>query len=218
MTEKHSNRSEALRYIGNLYAPEDSALTAIRTHFEQAGMAIQIGPEEGRLLQLLIKMNAVKTIVEIGTLGGYSTLWMARALPEDGRIITLDRNPDHAAFAKQSLAHDKRVTVLQGMADELLPTLEQNAPYDMLFIDADKISYPSYLDWAEKNIKENGLIVADNTLLFNQVYKKLPEGDVAPTTHANMREFNQRLANTSKYDAVMLPTGEGLSIAIKKST
>ncbi|MEQ1790093.1 MAG: O-methyltransferase [Rickettsiales bacterium] len=208
----------SIDYIRSLYAAQDDLLISISAELEKRKLAIHVGAEEGRLLQLLIALHSAKTIVEIGTLAGYSTIWMARALPEDGHIYTINRDPSHIKMAESFFTQcecRERITQLSGDAHEVLPTLSNQAPFDMIFIDADKISYPDYLDWAEKNIRKNGLIIADNTLLKGLVTQTTPPENCAPTTWRNMRLFNERLADKSKYNATMIPTKEGLSVAIK---
>lgn len=207
-----------IEYIRSLYAPQDELLLAISAELEKRNMAIHIGAEEGRLLQLLIALHGAKNIVEIGTLAGYSTIWMARALPKDGHIYTINRDAAHVQMAEDFFARcecRERITQLAGDAHNVLPILSAKAPFDMIFIDADKISYPAYLDWAEKNIRKGGLIIADNTLLGGLAAQPAPPENYAPTTWKNMRLFNERLADKSKYNATMIPTKEGLSVAIK---
>lgn len=215
---KHSQTSPAIDYIRKLYAPQDALLTRIETTLAERGFAIQIGAEEGKLLQLLIKMHQVKTAVEIGTLAGYSALWMARALPMDGHVYTLNKDPEHIALAAQFFAQSEvqgRITMLEGDARETLPLLAPQGPFDMVFIDADKIGYNDYLDWAEKNIRKGGLIVADNTLLFGAVLEDAAPAGVAPNAWLTMRHFNERLADSGRYFSMMIPTQEGLTVAIK---
>jgi predicted O-methyltransferase YrrM len=210
------NSHPAIPYIEALYAPEDALLKEISQCLVERNTAWQVGAVEGRLLQVLIAMAGVKTIVEIGTLAGYSTIWMARALPEDGRIITLDRDPKHCElargfFARSDVGH--KITLLEGDAHKNLATL--TGEYDMVFIDADKPSYNAYLDWAEIHVRKGGLVVADNTLLFGSVYQDAPPADTAPTTWKQMRAFNERLADRSRYTGLLFPTEEGLSVAYK---
>jgi len=207
-----------LDYIRKLYAPQDELLAAIDDTLTKHDMAIHVGPEEGKLLQLLIGLYGVKTVVEIGTLAGYSAIWMARALPEDGHLTTINRDATHIDLARHflSLAEvSERITMLEGDAHDILPTLTDHAPFDMVFIDADKISYNDYLDWAEENVRTGGLIVADNTLLFGLVASDTPPDDIAPTTWRVMRRFNERLADPERYFSIMIPTQEGLTIAVK---
>ena len=213
--------NKSLEYIKQLYAPQDALLDAICAELERANMAIQIGAEEGRLLQLLIAMNNVKTIVEIGTLAGYSTIWMARALPEDGHIYTINRDEKHIKMAKNNFAKcecGEKITMLEGDAHKMLPMLV-GKEIDMIFIDADKISYNDYLDFAEENLRVGGLIIADNVLLGGSVADNSPPSNhrvAAPTTWNNMRRFNERLADKSKYNSTIIPTSDGLTVAIKR--
>jgi predicted O-methyltransferase YrrM len=213
----HKNSHPAIPYIQALYAKEDDLLREIRETLAARNTAWSVGAEEGRLLQVLLTLHGTKRVVEIGTLGGYSTIWMARALPQDGHIITLDHDPKHCELARGFFARSNvadKITLVEGDAKASLQTL--TAPFDAVFIDADKPSYNVYLNWAEKNIRTGGLIIADNTLLFGTAHlDKAPEG-VAPTTWNTMREFNQRLADTSKYVSVMVPTEEGLTVAVKR--
>lgn len=208
----------ALDYIRKLYAPQDALLESIDAALRKANIAMHVGAEEGKLLQMLIKLHGAKRIVEIGTLAGYSTLWMARALPEGGHIYTVNKDPKHIAMAKDNFSHSGlagSITMLEADANEMLPKLSAQGPFDMVFIDADKISYDRYLDWTEANLRKGGLVVGDNTLLFGAVLQDSPPEGTAPATWAAMRRFNERLADTSKYFATMIPTQEGLSVAIK---
>lgn len=211
----------ALEYIRSLYAAQDDLLTDIAAELKKRNISIQVGAEEGRILQLLIALHNTKTIVEIGTLAGYSAIWMARALPEDGHIYAINKDPEHVKMAEGFFTRSEcrnKITQLAGDANKVLPELTEKVggrQFDMVFIDADKISYPAYLDWAEKNVRKGGLIVADNTFLHGAVLENSPPEGVAPTTWKNMRSFNERLADKSKYNASIIPTSEGLSVAIK---
>jgi len=224
---KHSE-SPILNYIRQLYAPEDALLAQIRTTFENRGMAIQVGAEEGKLLQLLLQLHGAHTVVEIGTLGGYSSIWMARALPEKGHLHTIEADPEHAELARKYIHQaglQHKITVWEGKARDVLKRMAETIPVvDAVFIDADKINYPHYLDWAEAHLKPGGLLIADNTLLFGTVQLDSPpqEGEgglmnpVRETTWKAMRTFNARLADGKKFNAVMLPTEQGLSIAVRR--
>jgi len=205
-------------YIRKLYAKQDDLLAGIIARLAEIDMEIQIGAEEGKLLQMFISLHNVKTVVEVGTLGGYSTIWMARALPEGGHIYTLNKDQLHIEIARDAFARSglqERITMLEGDAHDALPTLNAKGPFDMIFIDADKISYNDYLDWAEENIRPLGLIIADNTLLFGSIADKEPPADMAPSTWHSMQLFNERLADSSKYFSVLIPTQEGLTVAVK---
>lgn len=213
--------NEKLNYIRKLYAQENDLLQEIDAKIKEIDLPIHIAPEEGRLIQILMKLINAKKVLEIGTLFGYSTLWLAEALSEDGEIYTIEKDISRANTAinycrSSSLAH--KINILQGDARDLLEKLLSLAPFDLMFIDADKRSYPIYLEFAEKIIRKGGVIVADNTLLFDAVFK---EGEkhpkVKPSTIQAMREFNLYLADKSKFDTILLPTEKGLTIAIKKA-
>lgn len=207
-----------LDYIRKLYAPQDALLETIDQTLAERDIAMHVGPEEGKMLQMFIGLYGVKTVVEVGTLAGYSAIWMARALASDGHVYSFGKDPAHMklarGFVSQSEVKD-RITLIEGDARTTLSTIEDKGPFDMIFIDADKIHYGEYLNWAEKNIRRGGLVVADNTLLFGMAAKDEPPDDIAPTTWANMREFNQRLADPEQYFSVMIPTQEGLTVAVK---
>jgi len=205
-------------YIRELFATEDDILSDVVTRTKDITESIQIRPEDGKLLQTLIRLGNIKNIIEIGTLAGYSALWMSRVLPKDGHIHTIEKTPNRHALATETLAGITNVTQHFGEALDILKTLTPKAPFDMIFIDADKHNYLNYLDWAEQNIRQHGLIIADNTLLSGAVYKgddsPLP-AHIRPTTLQDMRMFNQRLADPEKYCSTLLPTPDGMTIAVK---
>ena len=210
---------DRIKYIQDLFAPQDSVLQSIDNKIKLKEFPIHIGAEEGKFLQFLIKSLGVKSIVEVGTLAAYSTIWMARALPENGKIYTIERSAPRIELAKESIATlekdtKDKIKLITGDARKVLGELE--GEFDMIFIDADKISYLAYLDWAEKHIKKGGLIVGDNTFLFDAVYKDAPNEGISNTAFIVMKEFNQRLADSSKYTGIMLPTKEGMTIARKE--
>ena len=214
----------AIDYIRKLYATQDTLLAEIDDSLQRMGMHINIGAEEGKLLQMLITLHQPKHIIEIGTLAGYSTIWMARALPAGGHITTINKDPQHIAMARDFFARSDvsdSITMLEGDAHDVLPMLSAPPPngegikFDMIFIDADKISYNDYLDWAEANIRQGGLIVADNTLLHGAMELDAPPSGIAPTTWHAMRRFNERLADPKKYFSTIIPTQEGMTVAIK---
>lgn len=205
---------DRLDYIRRLFAPETAALQDIRARTTDKNDQISIYPEEGKLLQFLIKTAGIKTIVEIGALTGYSASWMAGALPPDGHIYSFEKDEKRAALFLENIRHPQ-ITLITGDALTKLPSIEDKAPFDMIFIDADKLHYLEYLNWAEKHIRKGGLIVGDNTLLFDAVWHDTPTERVRPAALNAMRSFNQRLADPEKYTSILLPTAEGLTIALK---
>ena len=157
-------------FIGDHFLDDDLALEAALAASEAAGMpAIQVAPLQGKLLMMLAAAMGARKILEIGTLGGYSTIWLARGLGEGGRLVTLDANPDYAEIARGNIASAglaDRVEVRVGRALDTLPKLhaEGAGPFDLVFIDADKPSTPDYFDWAVKLARRGTLIVVDNVV------------------------------------------------------
>ncbi len=157
-------------YVSGLLAPHDAALEAALEASEAAGLpAIQVSPPQGKLLHLLAKSIRARSILEFGTLGAYSTIWLARALPDGGRLITLEADPGNAEIARGSIARaglEEVVELRVGPALDVLPGLhaEQAGPFDFTFIDADKENSPAYFDWALEHSRPGSLIVADNVV------------------------------------------------------
>jgi caffeoyl-CoA O-methyltransferase len=178
-------------YGEKLFGAEDPTLRSMREDAEREGIpAIQVSPELGRLLQLMVKVSGAKSILEIGALFGYSSLLMARALPADGRVVSLEVNPKHAAIARRNLEQaglEGKVDIREGAAIDTLSSL--TGPFDLVFIDADKESYPQYLDAALRLTRRGSVIIADNVWRGGAVTDPRDE-----TTRA-IAEFNHRIAN-----------------------
>ena len=155
-------------YIGDCLVASDAALEAALKTSEAAGLpAINVAPNQGKLLMLLARATAARRILEIGTLGGYSTIWLARGLAPDGRLITIEANPDYAAVARVNIARaglGGQVELRVGRAQDLLPGLAAEGPFDLIFIDADKPGTPGYFQWAVKLSRRGSLIVVDNVV------------------------------------------------------
>ena len=157
-------------YFDELFAPPDAALDAAIQATKDAGMPlINVAPNQGKLLALLVRMTGARTILEIGTLGGYSAIWMARALAPGGRLISLEISPAHAEVARINIARAGLAEVVEvrlGPALASLPQLhtEGAGPFDLVFIDADKASTPDYLTWALRLTKPGSLIIIDNVV------------------------------------------------------
>jgi predicted O-methyltransferase YrrM len=200
-------------YIGALYAHDDALLNALREEADRAGLPpISITPRAGRVLQVLLRAIGARRALEIGTLGGYSAIWMARAMGDDGEILTLELDPAHAEFARRYFERAglaDRVTVRVGRALDLLPALD-GEQFDAVFIDADKEPMPTYLDWALRLTRKGGMIFADNALWAGRVAD--PEVNDAAT--AAVREFNRRLSTDPRIEATVLPVGDGLAVAV----
>lgn len=157
-------------YFDRLFAPSDEALDAALEATNTAGIpAINVSASQGKLLYILARMRNVRSVLEIGTLGGYSTIWLARALPADGKLISLEIDPAHAAVARANIARANLavpVEVRVGKAIESLPQLDEEGagPFDLVFIDADKASTPDYLSWTLRLTKPGSLIIIDNVV------------------------------------------------------
>jgi predicted O-methyltransferase YrrM len=157
-------------YFNQLFIPPDAALEAALQATADAGIpAINVAPNQGKLLHLFARMHGAKTILEVGTLGGYSTIWLARALPEGGRLITLELDPKHAKVARANIERAglaDKVEVRVGSAHDTLPLLADEGlpPFDLVFIDADKPSNPVYLEWALKLTRPGSVIIIDNVV------------------------------------------------------
>ena len=211
-----NNFSKKDLYIRNLFSKEYKKIEEICLLDEKRH--IQITPEEAKLLSFFIKIHKVKNIVEIGTLYGYSSICMAKALPEDGHVYTIESNPQCSEIAKKNFSTfdlSSKITLVEGDAHIKLNELSIKAPFDMIFIDADKSGYSQYLDWAELYIKQGGLIIADNTLLFDTVFLDSAPEKVSKQSWQTMREFNNRLSNEEKYHSTLVPTSEGMTVALK---
>jgi predicted O-methyltransferase YrrM len=181
LREKYAMNEDAWtavdEFLTETLLPEDPALEAALADSQAAGLpAINVAPNQGKLLMLLAQMAGARRILEIGTLGGYSTIWLGRALPADGQLVTLEYAPKHAEVARRNIARADladRVEVKVGAALETLPTLE--GPFDFIFIDADKPAYPDYFRWSLKLARPGAVIVADNVVRQGRVAD--PKGD-----------------------------------------
>ena len=157
-------------HLSALLVPQDAALTSVQNANRDAGLPpIDVAPNQGKLLMLLARISGARSVLEIGTLGGYSTIWLARGLPPDGRVVTLEVDPRHAEVARANLARAglaDRVQVRLGPALETLVRLDEEGagPFDLVFIDADKPSNPDYFSWALRLTKPGSLIVVDNVV------------------------------------------------------
>lgn len=198
-----------LDYVNATHVPHDAGLA--RAYAVPAGIpAIQVGPSDGKLIQLLLRLAHAKKVVEVGTLVGYSAIHMARALPADGHIWSVEYEEKHAAVARANLAAAgvaDKVTVLVGAGVEILPMLVDKAPFDAVFIDADKVSYERYGRWAARNLRPGGLLIGDNVFLFGRLL-----GDGADAVA--MRRFHEDAREA--FDTACIPTPDGLLVGVKR--
>jgi len=196
------------RYFGDLLAPSDEKLeAAVKANRKARLPAIDVSPLQGKFLQVLIQMTHAKRVLEIGTLGGYSTIWMARALPKRGRVISLEFNPRHAEVARANLHCAgllSRVDIRVGPALASLPVLKASGagPFDLIFIDADKENNPHYLQWALKLSRRGTVIVVDNVARQGSVLEaKSSKPDIVGT-----RRCLEMMAAEPRLCAVALQT------------
>jgi predicted O-methyltransferase YrrM len=207
------------RYINQMLVPSDPTLDTALAESERAGLpAINVAPNQGKLLHLLARSILLTrdadgnkdhpgSILEIGTLGGYSTIWLARALPPGGRLITLEADPKHAEVARANIARaglSDRVELRLGRALDTLPVLasEGHGPFDLIFIDADKPAYAEYFTWAVRLSRPGTLIVADNVVRKGEV----ADPDTIDPLVQGIRRFNERVAGDSRVSATAVQT------------
>jgi predicted O-methyltransferase YrrM len=218
MSEQQQTSPDFDGYISRLFAPEDDALRATREEINRENMPrIYVSPSEGKTLYLLALLARAKRILEIGTLGGYSTTWLARALPEDGQLISLEIDSHHAAVARRNLERaglSEKVEVRLGPAAQTLKHLQapDELPFDLVFIDADKDGYPEYLELSLPLIRDGGLILADNTL---------SPAVLDPQADTGITRYNKAVAAHPNLVSIIVPVLRsrgigGLLISIKK--
>lgn len=222
MRDITSDASPLESYLFHLYPAEPNDL------FEEARKASQVlnkaaislSHNEARLMSTLIRSHQCEKFVEIGTLTGASALWILHGLLSGGELWTLEKDSKHAAAAREIFEkynqsnNDKKVNLIEGDAREKLKSLAVDGPFDGIFIDGNKSAYGDYLDWAEANLRQGALILADNIFLGGAVFT----GNTAQFSKKQvevMRRFNERLADPEKYFSAVVPTGEGLFVAIK---
>ena len=202
---------EILDWLAAIHAPHDAGLGRAFDAPAAHGMpAIQLGPSEGKALELFLRIAGAKKIVEVGTLAGYSAIRAARAIPRDGHVHTIELDPKHARVARENIAaagFQDRVTVHEGAGLEVLPRLVPFGPFDAVFIDADKGNYDGYGRWAAKNVRTGGLLVGDNAFLFGRLLESSPEA-------AAMRRFHEEARDA--FDTVCLPTPDGMLLGIRR--
>lgn len=202
-------------YITSHFAHEDEGLHRARVETPERGLpAIGVQPEEGRFLQVLAAAAGARKAVEIGTLGGYSGLWIAKGLAPGGKLITIDLNEAHSAVAREHIeaaGMAERVELLTGRAVEILELIADRGPFDFVFIDADKGSYPEYYEWSVANTRPGAVICAHNAFRSGRILAGDPEPDVA-----DFQAFLARVATDPRVISTIFPAGDGTLLAVKK--
>jgi len=201
---------QILEYAARTHHPSDRGLERAFQAPARHGMPeIQLGPSEGRLLELLLRLINATKVVEIGTLAGYSALWMARALPPGGHLWTIESDPKHAGVAAEVVGEagfGDRVTIVRDEAADVLPRLRDSGPFCAVFLDADKGRYDLYGRWATANLRPGGLLIGDNAYLFGRLLEDSEEARA-------MRRFHEEMS--SSYRSVCLPTPDGLAVGVR---
>jgi len=206
-----------LDFVDALYHPQSDVMLASLAAITARGLPrIQVGAGDGALLALLVRLIGARKVVEVGTLTGYSSLCLLQGLPEDGRIWTFEENPVAATAARTIFKQegvDHRVAVVEGQAGEMLSTIEGLGPFDAVFIDADKEGYPAYAEWAIRNVRRGGLVLADNAYLFGYLAGREPSARASAVDIAAMQRFHRLLAANCSH-ATVIPTPDGLAVGV----
>ena len=201
------------RYVTGLFAAEDPALAAIRARHAEAGLpAIHISAEEGKFLHVLLHAIQATTVLEVGSLGGYSGVWLARALPPRGKLTTIEIDHRHAEVARRAFGEagvGARVEVVEGAALEVMPRLTPG--FDAVFLDADKPPLPLYFDWAMKLLRNGGLLICDNAFFDGAVVN---DADHSPGAEG-VRGFNRLAAADPRLVATIVPIRDGIVVGVK---
>jgi caffeoyl-CoA O-methyltransferase len=204
-----------VRYLSERTTPEDKFLRDLKSAAAADGIpSIWISPAQASFIQILLRLGKAREVVEVGTLAGYSAIAMARALPESGRVRTIELNPKHADFAESWIARSDvphRVEVHRGAGLEVLPRFASDSA-DAAFLDADKPSYPAYLSQCLRIVRRGGLIMADNAFAFGELFNESPRDKEV----AAMRRFNDLMAREKTLTGIIAPFGDGLWVAVKK--
>ena len=203
------------QYITSLFVTEDIPLQDAREDSPKQGLpTINIKPEEGRFLQFLVRACGAQKAIEIGTLGGYSGIWIARGLAPGGKLVSLEKESKHADIARKHFAEANLEDVIQvrvGDALQLLAELTHEGPFDFIFVDADKAGYPAYYNWSLENARLGGVIAFHNAFRGGSV-AGLREDDASTEI---MRKFNLRLANEGRLISTIYPAGDGTIVSVK---
>lgn len=214
MSEESTTVTQAhFEYLAQRTVQEDGYLAALRRDAVAAGIpSIAISAEQASFMQILLRLNRVREVVEVGTLAGYSAIAMARALPADGRVRTIELNEEFAAFARAQVAGSDvagRVEVIVGAGADVLPRMDADSA-DACFLDADKASYPRYLDECLRIVRRGGLVMADNAFAFGQLLDEHPTDPEVP----GIRAFNDYVPTVAGLQSVIVPLGDGLWVGV----
>lgn len=221
--KSYSNLSESVsKYVENLLNVDanENLQVVLQLAKKRGTPPLQVIPTDGRTIEVLARTLQPMKIVEIGTLCGYSAVFLANALLPGGKLYTCEQSQHHIQVAReafQQLQLEDKIDIIEGKALDTLPKLSEKGPFDLIFIDADKLNYPAYFDWAIANLRSGGMLLADNTFVFGHIAaENLPQQGELKNIVAAMREFNQKCVSDDRLVTTFLPTGEGLMVAVKK--
>jgi predicted O-methyltransferase YrrM len=209
VTEEH------VRYVEAHTRCEDDFLRLLKKEAAAAGIpSIWISPSQAAFMQIVLRAARAQRVVEVGTLAGYSAIAMARALPENGKVVTIELNPSHATFAERWIARSdvaKKIELMRGAGVDCLPKIETGSA-DVCFLDADKANYPNYLRECLRILKRGGLMMADNAFAFGELFAEAPDRDDVLA----MRKFNDLLAQEPALQSIIVPLGDGLWLGVRR--
>jgi predicted O-methyltransferase YrrM len=209
VTDRH------FRYLAERTVRDDEFLTALKQAAHEAEIpAIAVSPEQASFMQILLRLRGARDVVEVGTLAGYSAIAMARALPDDGRVRTIEIEPSFAEFARRWIAQSDvsgKVEVIVGAGMDVLPLFEA-ASADACFLDADKGSYGAYLAECLRILRPGGLVMVDNAFAFGQLFDEQPTDPEAPAIQA----FNDLIPAVDGLHSVIVPLGDGMWVGVKR--
>jgi len=201
-------------YIAAHTQRDDAFLTSLKHSAANAGIPqIWISPEQASLMQILLRLVAAREVIEVGTLAGYAAIAMARALPPDGRLRTIEINDDYADFAEAWVARSDvagKVEVIRGAGKDVLPTFAADS-VDAAFLDADKASYKDYLHESLRIVRRGGLVMVDNAFAFGQLFDAEPTDREAPAVKA----FNDDMAQVRELQSIIVPLGDGCWVGVR---
>jgi predicted O-methyltransferase YrrM len=207
--------ADHFRYLAERTTREDAFLKSLKAEATAEGIPpIWIAPEQASFMQILLRLAKAVDVVEVGTLAGYSAIIMARALPDEGSVRTIELDPKHADFAERWIAKSEvsgKIDVLRGAGMDVLPRLADDSA-DAAFLDADKASYPAYLSECLRIVRVGGLIMVDNAFAFGELFaKEATRADVAA-----MRAFNDHMARLAPIQSIIVPIGDGLWVGVRR--
>ncbi len=214
---------ELAAYVEDLFQPTDTTLAKFADRSREAGLPeIQVGAMDGRHLEILSRLVRPQRAVEIGTLGGYSGLCIARGMAPGGKLYMFEKSEHHAAVARENLSGAKEsgelkveFEIISGAAIENLANIENEGPFDFVFIDADKQGYPAYLEWAVTHLRVGGVVIGDNTFAWGEVHRTAEKSGRDLAMVGAIHEFNRRVAQHPLLRGTIFPTAEGLTVGVK---